>query len=243
LAPDLIYPSGPIETLAPEIWSEELNTKVIATIATARAFLPSVCEFQARVLILTPNVVSSLQPAFHSLESTIIGALYSFTTTLQRELNTLGIKVCQLRLGNFDFSGGHGARHHLQPISESRTITWPPSARLLYAQNFINQGRIAAGRGLFGESGSVARGSSPRELHNAVFDALSERHPRKVWRVGRGSVAYDIVGNWVPSGLVGWVLGLRRVSLEEMAGPGPQIKMEDSTVHSWEKIDRTPSPG
>ncbi|KAF2435683.1 DUF1776-domain-containing protein [Tothia fuscella] len=236
LAPDLVYPSGPIETLAAEIWSEELNTKLITAIATARAFLPSVCEFQARVLVLTPNVVSSLQPAFHGLESTIVSALDSFATTLRRELHTLGIKVCQLKLGNFDFHA-HGAKHHLPPVGEWRTITWPPSSRLLYAQNFINQARTAAGRGVFGESGSMARGSSPRYLHNAVFDALTEKRPRGVWRVGRGSLAYDIVGKWVPSGLVGWVLGLRRVSLEEMAGPGPQLTLEDSSVLSWEQVD------
>jgi hypothetical protein len=213
------------------------------TVEIAQAFLPSVCEFKARILVLTPNVVASLQPAFHGMESTIIGALEGFTTTLRRELSTLDIKVCQLKLGNFDF-GGLGARNHMQAISASRTFSWQPSVRLLYAQNFINQGRVAEGRGLFGETGSIARGSSPRELHNAVFDALVQNRPRNIWRVGRGSLAYDLVGKWVPGGLVGWVLGLRRITLEELSGPGPQLFDErDATVQSWETIERTPSPG
>jgi len=241
LVPDLVYPSGPIETLSPELWSDTLNTKVLGTVATAQAFLPSICEFKARILVLTPNVVASLKPAFHGMESTIVGALDGFTTTLRRELSTLGISVCQLKLGNFDFS--HlGARTHLQSISATRIYAWPASARLLYAQNFINQGRIAEGKGVFGDTGSIAKSSSPRELHHAVFDALTQPSPRRVWRVGRGSLAYDLVGNWVPGGIVGWILGLRSVSLEELNGP--QQHMEDSTVvQSWEKVERTSSPG
>jgi hypothetical protein len=58
--------------------------------------------------------------------------------------------------------------------------------------------------------------------------------PRKVWRVGRGSVTYDLVGNWVPSGIVGWMMGLQRVSLDAASKP----KLEDSVqLQSWEKID------
>jgi len=259
LAPDLVYPSGPIETIAPEIWSDAFHTKVVSTIATAQAFLPSICEFKSRILVLTPNVVASLKPAFHGMESAIVGTLEGFTTTLRRELSTLGIPVCQIKLGAFDFSHSAGARNHLQPISTSRTFTWPPSARLLYAQNFINQGRIAEGKGLFGDTGSMPKGTSPRELHYAVFDALTQRRPRDVWRVGRGSLAYDIVGSWIPGGVVGWVLGLRRVSLGELNGPSPlhvpmqeqqesssprQHMMDDSiTVQSWEKVERTSSPG
>jgi NAD(P)-dependent dehydrogenase (short-subunit alcohol dehydrogenase family) len=251
LAPDLIYPSGPIETLSPELWHDSLNSKVVSTISTAQVFLPVICEFKARVLVLTPNVVASLKPAFHGMESAVVGALDGFTTTLRRELKTLGIYVCQIKLGNFDFS--HlGGRTHMQPMSVSRTFTWAPSARMLYAQNFINQGRIAEGKGLFGDTGSIAKASSPRELHYAVFDALTQNRPSSVWRVGRGSLAYDIVGNWVPGGLVGWVLGLRTISLEESGGPPAAVEkpsvvppsMEESmTAQSWEKIERGGSPG
>ncbi|QDS67859.1 hypothetical protein FKW77_007667 [Venturia effusa] len=252
LAPDLVYPSGPIETLSPELWQDSLNSKILPTITTAQAFLPIICEFKARVLVLTPNVVVSLKPAFHGMESAIVGALEGFTTTLKRELRTLGIHVCQIKLGNFDFSHLGGARTHMQPISASRTSAWPPSARMLYAQNFINQGRIAEGKGMFGDTGSIAKASSPRELHYAVFDALTQKRPSSVWRVGRGSLAYDIVGNWVPGGLVGWVLGLRTVSLEEFGGPPAAVQQADTippymeesmTTHSWEKVERGGSPG
>jgi hypothetical protein len=54
------------------------------------------------------------------------------------------------------------------------------------------------------------KGSPLRELHNAVFDAMTTRKGGTV-RVGMGSSAYEFVGAWVPKGLVGWMMGMRRV--------------------------------
>lgn len=229
--PDLIYPSGPVETVSAELWSDALNAKVLNTIAVTQAFLPTICEFKGRVLLLTPSIVSSLQPPFHGVESAVVGALQGFITSLRGELGTLGIEVCHLKLGTFDFSSA-GSKHHLTPISVHRTYAWPPSARALYGQNYVTQSRIAGSRGLFNENGAAAKGSSLRKLHKAVFDALTQKHPKQVWRVGRGSVAYDIVGTWVPQGIVGWMLGIRRVSLDEISEP----QLQDS-VQTWEKVD------
>jgi len=65
LVPDLVYPSGPVETVSPELWSDALNAKVLNTILITQAFLPTVCEFKARVLVLTPSITASLRPPFH----------------------------------------------------------------------------------------------------------------------------------------------------------------------------------
>jgi hypothetical protein len=110
----------------------------------------------------------------------------------------------------------------------------------------MNQSRVAEGQGLFSgaENGSIAKATSPRELNHTVFDALTETRPKKVYRVGRGSLAYDVVGQWVPGGIVGWVLGLRTISLDELNGPAPSLMptMDDSFhaagAQSWEKIER-----
>jgi hypothetical protein len=56
----------------------------------------------------------------------------------------------------------------------------------------------------------VGKGSSLRELNNAVFDALVSGKGGVV-RVGMGSNLYGFVGRWVPSGLVGWMMGVRGV--------------------------------
>lgn len=230
LVPDLIYPAGPIETIGPELYSDALNAKVLNTIAVTQAFLPTVSEFKARVLMCTPSIVASLQPPFHSVETAVVSALEGFTSSLRGELGTLGIDVCQFRLGTFDCSHV-GSRQHLQTTAGPNTVAWPATTRKLYASNFVNQSRVAQNRGLVTANST---GSPLRELHNAVFDALTQRRPRRVWRVGRGSVTYDIVGNWIPAGLVGWMMGVERVSLDE-GTTEPQL---EDAAQSWEKIEK-----
>lgn len=230
MVPDLIYPSGPVETISPELWSDALNAKVLNTIATTQAFLPIMYDTKARIILLTPGVVSSLKPAFHAVESTVVTALEGFAASLRQELGTLGISVCLFKLGTFDFTGT-GSKTQLRP-SHNRIRTWPPSARSLYAQNYEAQGGVAAQRGIFSDYSTGSKGSSLRELHNAVFDALTKNSPKSVWRVGRGSVAYDIVGNWIPSGVVGYMLGIRRMPPRDTTEP----ELEDS-VQSWHKLD------
>jgi NAD(P)-dependent dehydrogenase (short-subunit alcohol dehydrogenase family) len=216
--------------VSPELWSDALNAKVLNTIAVTQALLPTICEFKSRVLMLTPSIIASLRPPFHSVETTVVGALEGFLASLRAELGTLGIDVLQFHLGTFDLTNV-GPKHHLQTRARGSPHAWPATTRALYATNFENQTRVAENRGLLNHNGS-----SLRELHNGVFDALMQKRPRKVWRVGRGSVTYDLVGNWVPSGIVGWMMGLQRVSLDTASKP----KLEDSVqLQSWEKIDAT----
>lgn len=226
LLPDLLYPTGPVETVSPELWSDALNAKVLNTIAVTQALLPTVCLFKSRLMMLTPSIIASLKPPFHSVETTIVSALEGFLASLRAELGTLGIDVLQFHLGTFDLTNV-GPKHHLQTRMVGSPHAWPATTRALYGDNFVNQTRVAQSRGLLSSTGSPLR-----ELHNAVFDALTQRRPRRVWRVGRGSVTYDFVGNWVPPSLVGWMMGLRRVSLDLASEP----QLEDS-VQSWEKIE------
>jgi len=228
LVPDLIFPTGPVETVSPELWSDALNAKVLNTIAVTQALLPTICEFKSRVLMLTPSIIASLRPPFHSVETTIVKALEGFSASLRAELGTLGIDVIQFHLGTFDYSNV-GPKHHLQTRAADSPYAWPATTRALYARNFESQTRTGHNRGFLNADSS---GSSMRELHNAVFDAMTQKRPRSVWRVGRGSVTYDLVGSWVPEGLVGWMMGLRRVSLDTYSAP----KLEDS-VQSWERVD------
>lgn len=226
LVPDLMYPTGPVETVSPEFWSDALNAKVLNTIAVTQALLPTICLFKSRLMMLTPSVIASLRPPFHSVETTIVSALEGFLASLRAELGTLGIDVVQFHLGTFDLANV-GPKHHLRTRAAGSPNAWPATTRALYGNNFVNQTRAAQNRGLLDHTGSPLR-----ELHNAVFDALTQKRPRTVWRVGRGSVAYDVVGNWAPSGLIGWMMGLQRVSLDTSCEP----KLEDS-VQSWEKIE------
>lgn len=58
---------------------------------------------------------------------------------------------------------------------------------------------------------NIGKGSPLRELHNAVFDIMASKKPGRVWHVGKGSQLYGFVGNWIPAGLVGWMMGVRHI--------------------------------
>lgn len=177
-----------------------------------------------KVLVFTPSIISSINPPFHAPEATVCSALSAFTEVLTGELRPLAIPVTHIQLGTFDLAGfvpqtattgfsmtGGPVRHHahhaglLPPTAE--TMTWPESARHAYGKNFMSQSSsaISAGRirGL--------RGSSLRELHNAVFDVIDGSDQRPLVRVGLGAGLYGFVGRWVPKGLVAWMMGIRKV--------------------------------
>jgi hypothetical protein len=158
----------------------------------------------------------------------VVSALEGFTASLRAELGTLGIDVCQFKLGAFDSTNAGGK--HMQSIAGPGTHLWPATTKELYAANYVKQSRVGQSTGVFNQTGST--GTPLRELNNAVFDALTQKKPRRIWRVGRGSSTYDFVGNWVPASLVGWMMGIRRVSLNEAS----ELQFEDG-VQSWEKID------
>ena len=60
----------------------------------------------------------------------------------------------------------------------------------------------------------LGRGSSLRELNDAVFDAMV-RGKGGVVRVGMGSALYGFVGRWVPKNLVSWMMGVRKVGKDD----------------------------
>lgn len=241
LMPDSTYPTGPIETLSPEIWADCLNVRVLGGVATTQAFLRSVCEFKARVLVLTRGIVPSLALPFHAVESAVSAALEAFTRSLRAELAPLAVDVCHFKLGLLD-TGAVGGRHHLQTVNAARAdvLSWSPSARATYAKNYFAQSTAAMSAG-FGAGGQRSappggpKGSPLRELHNAVFDALTSPRPKEVWHVGRGSLVYDMVGRWAPAGLVGWMLGARTASRDEASS----ARLDESDGVEWESVERS----
>ena len=119
MIPDMNFTSGPIETLSPDIWSDALNTKVLATVATTQAFLRILCNFKARLLVLTPGVIPALSPPFHGVETSVVAAIEGFTKSLQGELRPLDVDVCQIHLGSFDYHGTE-SKHRNHAVNSSR---------------------------------------------------------------------------------------------------------------------------
>jgi NAD(P)-dependent dehydrogenase (short-subunit alcohol dehydrogenase family) len=228
LIPTPNYPSLPIATLAPSALSDLLNTRLLQPILTLQTFLPLLqilplshpiqhpspppLPIKPSVLVLTPSIISSLNPAFHLPESAIVSALTSFTSVLTSELQPLGIPVTHIRLGTFDTSPFSPHNRQLTVSSQRvEMLKWEESARHAYGRNYATVTTKTGGGGV------VGKGSSLRELNNAVFDAMVGGKGGVV-RVGTGSRVYGFVGRWVPSGLVGWMMGVRGVGDKEEFG-------------------------
>ncbi|KAK4100646.1 DUF1776-domain-containing protein [Parathielavia hyrcaniae] len=226
LIPSLNYQTSPIATIPPSSFADLFNTHLLQPILTIQAFLPLLTARLAppsdkdrpapKVLVFTPSIISSINPPFHAPEATVCSALSAFTEVLTAELRPLGIPVTHMELGTFDFAGFTPAAnsrllhqpHGLLPAPDhAEELPWPDSARHAYGKNFVSQSgsAISAGkiRGL--------RGSSLRELHNAVFDVIDGSVTSGTVRVGLGASVYGFVGRWVPRGLVAWMMGIRRV--------------------------------
>ncbi|KAK3636432.1 hypothetical protein LTR56_014219 [Elasticomyces elasticus] len=83
------------------------------------------------------------------------------------------------------------------------------------------------------------KGTPLRALHDSVFDALVSRRPSRTWHVGRGSLAYSIIGSWLLPTAIGWMMGGGRKSTVAVAD---EYKGEDTMESSqgsltWEKIE------
>ena len=219
LIPSQSYPTAPLSTIAPSLLSDLLNTRLLTPILTLRTFLPLLhsspfpqpkhaspkLTHKTSVLLLTPGIISSLNPAFHLPESAVTGALTSSASVLTAELSSLGIPFTQIRLGSFDFSSfltsSRLAQHPTVSSQRAETLTWDASSRQAYTKNFVAVTSSSTTR--------PGKGSSLRELNDAVFDAMM-RTSGGVVRVGLGMGLYNFVGKWVPQNIVWWMMGLRR---------------------------------
>lgn len=223
LIPAMSYQTSPIATIPPSSFADLFDTHLLHPILTIQAFLPLLTarltpaseKSPPKVLVLTPSIITSINPPFHAPEATVCSALSAFTDVLAGELRPLSIPVTHVQLGTFDFAGftspaSAALRRSpgLLPAADSaETLAWPEPARHAYGRNFINtsSSAISAGRvrGM--------RGGSLRDLHRSVFDVIDGSNRSRIVRVGLGADLYGFVGKFVPHSLVGWMMGMRRV--------------------------------
>lgn len=213
------YPSGPLATLPPSDVVDTINTRVLAPILTVQQFLPLLAnnsreaKSPAAIILAYPSISRSLTPPNAIAEIVASSALSSLVSSLRREVHMSGtnLTLTELKMGNFDLGSTPS-----QPVEEGQG----QSSALTH---WHSSQRAAAQRSRLGQS-SLIKGSSAREFHNAVFDALTPPPTFKAfgiyqWRgrsrrstvyVGSGARLYDIVGRVMPAGLVGWMMGYKR---------------------------------
>ncbi|KAK6338390.1 hypothetical protein TWF730_002453 [Orbilia blumenaviensis] len=233
LIPDSNFPSGPIETIPLDHWSDTFNLKLVQTLAITQLFLPIVTESKSRLLFVTPGIGYSLRLPFHAPEVAAIGALEGVVSCLRREVSAAGVQVGWIKVGTLDL-GAIEKKGSRENATRADVLSWSPAVRSIYARGYVNSKAVGDG----------VRGSSLKEVNAAVVAGILDRKVKKVTRVGSGSVAYDVIGKWVPEGIVGWMLGLRggRRVTENARGSPPGSR--GSSAHSlessveWERVDK-----
>lgn len=239
IVPSPNYATGPVATVPPSAWADTVNTRLLSPILTTQIFLPllTLRNRSSAIVLVYPSISSSLSAPFAGPEVATTRALSGFATSLRRELslvqNNANVDVVELRLGNVDL--GHQYRNAQSQVTGTEVLAWSVQQRALYGSQYLSsiEGRPVASAGP-----SAIRGSPARDLHYAVFDAV-ESAPKnmfgkrttkkKVVYVGRGARSYSIIGEWVPSGLVGWMLGFRS-SPPSVTGGGTSSEVK------WEKV-------
>ncbi|KAI9371988.1 hypothetical protein BJX61DRAFT_475127 [Aspergillus egyptiacus] len=242
LVPSPKFVAGPVATIPPSSWVDTVNTRILTPILTTQLFLPLLTarNTNSTIILVYPSISSSLSAPFAGPEVATVRALSGFATSLRRELSLLrhnNIDLVELKLGNIDL--GPQYRNPNSHIAGTEVLAWSVQQRSLYGLQYLNsiEQRPVASAGP-----GMVRGSPARALHNAVLDAL-EPMPKNIFGrraakkpvryAGRGAWTYDIIGQWTPPGLVGWMLGLRSgypSSVESSSG--------SSSETGWEKVDR-----
>ncbi|KAL4891222.1 hypothetical protein BDV59DRAFT_203667 [Aspergillus ambiguus] len=240
LVPSPNYVGGPLATIPSSSWADTVNTRLLSPILTTQLLLPllTLRNANSTVVFVYPSISSSLSAPFASPEVTTARALAGFATSLRRELGLLqqsNIDVVELKLGNIDL--GPQYRHAQSHITGTEVLAWSAQQRALYGSQYLSsiEQRPAASAGP-----STIRGSPARTLHFAVMDALEpaskdlfgrKKAKSPVVYVGRGARTYSVIGEWVPAGLVGWMLGMRSGPATSTEGPSGS-----SSETSWEKV-------
>ena len=221
VVPGTSLPTRPIGSLPPSIWSDTLNTRLLAPFTTLQAFLPLLISQKSTLLFLTPSIVASLTPAYHAADSVVAGGLQQYISTLRKEVQGQGVNVVQFKLGHFG-SDLSVPENHQQLVLSQQMSRSQATKRRLEAK---------------GMSPKDITGTSLKELHNNVFDAIVRGKGRNgTIFVGQGARTYGLIGKLVPDGIVNWMINARKPKQAASYTPDREGSPEGSSSAEWEKV-------
>jgi hypothetical protein len=248
------YSEGPLALLPPSDIIDTINTRLVSPLLTVQQFLPLMANHStdtkspSSIVIAYPSIPNSLSPPRQISQCIVTTSLSAMASSLRREISgaQANIPITELKLGNFDMGS-------LSPLPCARTV---PTQSTLYqgsssalittdkSQHWHSSQRAAHTRRTLGSHAPFIRGSSAREFHNAVFDALSppqifrpfgihalefsSRRQYNIVFVGTGARVYDVVGKYFPSGIVGLLMGWNRLKTR-VAPTKPRDDEENGT--------------
>ncbi|KAJ5887530.1 hypothetical protein N7495_007571 [Penicillium taxi] len=238
IVPSQNYAAGPVATITASSWADTVNTRILSPILTAQIFLPllTLRSNASTIIFAYPTISSSLSAPFAGPEVATARAISGFATSLRQELSLLeraNVDVVELRLGTIDL-GSH-YRNPQSQITGTEVLAWSTQQRVLYGPQYLSsiEQRAVASAGP-----RVIRGSPAWNLHHTIMDALEpasrnflgrKKQKRAVMYVGRGARSYNFIGTWMPSGLVGLMMGYRN-------GHAGGTDSSNSSENNWERV-------
>lgn len=197
-APSLHFQLGPIENISSASWTK-LNDKLSIYFKALSSGLIALARAQnSKLILLVPNIISSLNIPYHSPESIYQNTLKNLFKCLSGELRKQNISVTQVRLGNIHvFNQNPASRSKIENIVHSEIRSWKEDMKLLYADSFSRS------QYKFKPIKSSWKGSSLRDLYHLLFDLIyTKKLNTSVIYFGTGARIYDYVARFLPEYII-----------------------------------------
>ena len=160
-----------------------------------------------------------------------------YVNTLRHELSPQGLNVAELKLGQFDLGGGSPAfsstnasekeREKSMQLSQrsgsshSNTMNFHQPTRAEYTKYRLTKPTSTQSATSSGANPPPPRATNIKRLHKTIFDVIERRTGvNGTTFVGRGARTYDLVGRWVPEGVVGWMMGRAKMPILDSSTGG-----------------------
>jgi NAD(P)-dependent dehydrogenase (short-subunit alcohol dehydrogenase family) len=185
--------SGPLEFLPIDALRKQLEINVVGPVAVTQAALEQLRRARGRVINMSSVGGRTVMPFMGPYHASKF-AVEAITDALRRELRPWGIRVVAIEPGSIDtpiWSKG-------QAQAEELSDRLPAHARELYGHRVQRMAELAQSTG--------ARGLPPEAVARAVARALTARHPRSRYVVGRDARFQIAAFTLLPDRLVDRVL-------------------------------------
>ena len=140
---------------------------------------------------------------------------------MRKEVQGQGVSVVQFQLGHFDYGVSAPDNHQQLVLSQQMSRSQATKRRLEEK----------------GASSKDITGTSLKELHNNIFDAIVRGKGRNgTVFVGQGARMYGLIGKLVPDGIVNWMINARKPKQAASPTPDREGSPEGSSSAEWEKV-------
>lgn len=190
LAPCSNLPNGPLEAIDLEHVESAIDSGLKYPVSILQYFLPLLRQHSGRIIFLNEWIIPTLHTPFYSPQVITAHSIRALARTISREVPSLF--TIHMRLGTFDIAQHY---HISQRSLRADILNWSPSLRAAYSSNFRAT-----------KVQNKVRGTAMKELHYAVFDALTDVNPRRDVQVGAGVRMYGILSSIVPDYFMRWLL-------------------------------------